>query len=599
MKGLEIFARSLILSGVDFCVLAQARGLEDVSRAFAGQGIETLVPVSETAAMMIADGYARAGRRPGVVVSRGEIAKLITGTTSAWADKTPLLLFSIVPKSEGDSSAWSWRKVDFKEVFKPITRFQARVSRAQDIPELLVRSFREAVSLRGGPVFLEIEASALEEESQFGESDFERIAEMLKRAPDLARPCAAPEQIEQALALLGSASRPLIFSGGGVFRSGAAEELNRLAELLRIPIISSMGGMGSAFASNPCYVGPPSYLAGEAFHAAIKYADVVLAAGCVFSGLDGFGLPPLWSKSIRFIQVNIDPEHIGFNPRAELAILGDLRLVISQMLDRAKGYAAPASREKWVAKLRRLNREHRERIIDEAGRNWKKIHPASLVLELSKFTTEIKDYYVVLDGGNTCLWAGMLVDLPGPGRGFFPTGMGTLGSGLPMAMGVKRVAGDAKVLLLSGDGSFLYNVQEFETLRKYKIPLVTIIFNDSAWNMIRAGQMSSYGEVYGTDLPESDYAAVARSFGCFGVKVRKKEEIAGAIREALASKAPAVVDVDIDVDSIPDSLISFALVEFEGAPLSMKGTLKSILSGRQKLDVRLWNQVKYIFKNFR
>ena len=166
-----------------------------------------------------------------------------------------------------------------------------------------------------------------------------------------------------------------------------------------------------------------------------------------------------------------------------------------------------------------------------------------------------------------------------------------------MAIGVKKAVGEsAPVVILSGDGSFLYSLQEFETLLKYQLPIKVVIFNDSAWNMIRAGQVSFVGEVFGTELPSSDYAEVAKSYGCFGAKVKEKEEIAPALQSALSSDLPAVVDVDIDPDTIPDSLISFAMVEFEGAGFGMLDMLKSLLKGKIKLDIRLLNQLKYILK---
>jgi acetolactate synthase-1/2/3 large subunit len=155
-------------------------------------------------------------------------------------------------------------------------------------------------------------------------------------------------------------------------------------------------------------------------------------------------------------------------------------------------------------------------------------------------------YRVVLDGGNTCLWVGMLMDAPGPGRCFFPTGMGTLGSGLPMAIGIKKAVGDARVILISGDGSFLYNMQEFETLRKYNIQILVVVFNDSAWNMIRTAQLSLIGHIQGTDIPYTDYARAAQSYGCFGAKVAKKDDIDKAVRAAMESHFPAVVDFEIN-----------------------------------------------------
>jgi len=598
MNGLDLLAGCLEAAGVKFCVLAHP-GMEPLEKSLSQKGIESLVPVSETASAMIADGYARASGKPGVVIAKRDLSKLVTGATSAWADKVPLIIVSICEDAAADfCPAFDRSGIDMKRLFKPITRFQARISRPEDIPELLIRAFRESVSFRGGPVFLEILESALEQPSAISDEQFAALKPRLKAAPEPVRSGGDPGLIEKAVKMLSDAARPMIFSGGGVIRSGASAKLNLLAEKIGIPIVSSMGGMGSADPACPTYIGPQSYLSGEAFHTAIREADVVLAVGAAFSGLDGFGLPPLWSEKIKFIQINIDPEHIAYNPPAELSILGDADLVVSQMLERAEKYSPPAGRKSWSEKLRRLNQEHKQRIIEESGMKLSKIHPALLVKELERMVEGDQTYCVVLDGGNTCLWVGMLLDVPGPGRSFFPTGMGTLGSGLPMAIGIKKAAGDARVILISGDGSFLYNIQEFETLRKYNIPLLVVVFNDSAWNMIRTAQLSLIGHIQGTDIPYTDYARAAQSYGCFGAKVTRKEDIEKAARAAMDSPFPAVVDFDIDPNCIPDSLNSFALVEMEGTNLKSTGMLRSILSGQVKFDLRLINQIRYILKSF-
>ncbi len=597
MNGFELMAHFASFCGIDFCVCAQKQIERKISPYFSQKGIELIVPISETSASIIADGYARASGKIGLVLCEEEVEKLITGVTSTWADKTPMIIISIVPEASSNYDFAFERKVDFTQIFKTITRWQKRIIQPDELLESLVQAVAEAVSWRGGPVFLEIALKVLEQKINLSEKELSEFEKRIKRAKEPAKSLPSSKLIDQAFELLARAQKPLIFSGGGVVRAGAVKELNQLAEIMQVPITSSMGGMGSALPTNPMYLGPPSYLSGEAFHYAIKNADVILAVGCVFSGLDGFGLPPLWSCSAQFIQVNIDPEHIAFNPPADLALLGNAELVISELLARAKNFKPSPKRKEWAQKLQRLNQEHRQRIINEAKRDWEKIHPAQLVLELKNLLRELDDFYAVLDGGNTCLWAGMLIDLPGERRGFFPTGMGTLGSGLPMAIGVKKAVGEsAPVVILSGDGSFLYSLQEFETLLKYQLPIKVVIFNDSAWNMIRAGQVSFVGEVFGTELPSSDYAEVAKSYGCFGAKVKKKEEIAPALQSALSSDLPAVVDVDIDPDTIPDSLISFAMVEFEGAGFGMLDMLKSLLKGKIKLDIRLLNQLKYILK---
>jgi len=410
---------------------------------------------------------------------------------------------------------------------------------------------------------------------------------------------AEDDRIDAAIDMLLRAKRPVIFAGGGVVKAGAADLLNEFARKAGIPLLSSMGAMDLVDPYSPMFVGPSSYLAGEAFHYAIKKADVVLAVGTCFSGLDGFGLPPLWSGSIQFIQINIDPQYIAFNPPAVLSIVADAREALLQLSDRLDGLSSPLPDwTRWTESIKRRTREHVERITREAARHKSRngrLHPAAALLPIIE-KIKASDALVCVDGGNTPLWSGMLALLKGPRRVFYPTGMATLGVGIPMTLALKAAAGKRRVILVSGDGSLLYNVQELELVKKYNLPVTVIVNNDSAWNMIRAGEIMQHRCV-GTALPEQDYAAIAESFGIPARRISSLGDIPTVIDAALASDGPMLIDILTDKDVYPDSLASFIRVEFMGSlmPLPLKKMLKfrqnEVHMGRNTMNI-----IKYLMK---
>ncbi len=598
LTGSEVLIRALSSAGVECLFMKEHPETEAIEEAVATEGsIRHIAPVSETCSVPMADGYTRYSGKPAVAITAGggHLLNQIVGVASAWADKSPVISIGVCGDiSESTSPIFDRENWDQAAIFSAVSRWTATVSRWELIPGIVRRAAQEAMSRRCGPVHIEIPLELLKKREEISEKAAAWLSHKTFFAQMQSPPRGDPGMVRSAFELLRTARKPLIIAGGGVIRSGAVEEVNELAMKMVVPITSTMGGMGAALPDNPAFLGAASYLSGEAFHTAIKQADVVLGVGCCFSGLDGFGLPPLWSSSIKFIQVNIDPEDIAINPPAEVAIVGDAKQVIGQMLEHAANAAPGPDRSQWLAKLKRLNKEHIERIMDEASRQWELIHPANVFPILNEVAGD-SDTIVVLDGGNTALWSGMFIPVPGPRRGFFPMGMGTLGLGIPTSIGVKAAVGDTPVSIISGDGAFLYNIQELETMRKYDMPITSVVINDSAWNMIRAGQAMS-GEIYGTDLPAQDYAAVAESYGMEGRRVTKKEELRPTFKEVFESGKAGVVDVVVDPDSIPDSLISFARVEFAGAKMPPSKIIKSLRGGGMKMDIRAWNLLKFIAK---
>ena len=600
--GADLLVNTLKACGVHCVFLESHPATDPVAAALKGSDdLCCINPVSEIACVPMADAYSRYTGEPvaSITAGGGHCLNQVMGTTTAWGDKSPVIAIGI-QEDHAFSAApvFDRETVSLAAVFDPITVYSTTVRQPADIPATVTRAVRDALSAKGGTAYIGIPRSFLAV----------KAAPVVAAGPEplfaqqAAPPMAEPESIQQALTLLKNAQRPFIFAGGGVIKAKAVDAVNEFAKQTGIPLLSSMGALDAAYPDNPMYIGPSSYLSGEAFHKAIKKADVVLAVGACFSGLDGFGLPPIWSGDIKFIQVNIDHPYIALNPGAELAIIADARQVLRQMLTALDDMPPFPGHEKWVAYLKKQNQAHRQRLEKEARRHQPasgRLHPAAGILAVRE-TIEQSDAIAVVDGGNTPLWAGMSVALKGPRRMFFPTGMATLGVGIPMALGVKAAAPDKPVMLLTGDGSLLYNIQELELMKKYNLPLVIVVNNDSAWNMIRSGEVMLNRSI-STDLPDQDYTQVAAAFGMEVVRIKTLADLTpDLMKRALAGDHPMLIDIPTDKNVFPDSLASFIRVEMMGVlmPQPLKKIRRLHQSQARLFSRNTWNILKYLVKTY-
>jgi len=490
------------------------------------------------------------------------------------------------------------RRFDQTAVFQEVTLWRARADSVEDIPGLIAKACAESVRGKMGPVHLDIPARVLRDSA---------TADLFRGLETLTPPAFSPPRmpgdplaVSAAVSLLFGSSRPLCFVGAGVMRSEAVEALAAFLARVGIPVTTSMAGFGAVDSGHECYIGGPSYAAGEAFHNAIRKSDCVLALGTAFGGLEGFGQPPLWSDRIKFIHVDIDPLQLGLNVSPEVLIQGDVKTVLGQMMKEIeeRRLVPHAGWKPWRESLRKMKDQRRARLLKEAYADWPGIHQGRLAHELGKKVME-DDLLMVIDGGNTALYASMYAPSIKPKQIFFPFGMAALGAGVPAAMGMQLASPDRRVMLCTGDGSMLYNVQELETIADRNLPIIIVVNNDSAWNMIRCAQTSMYGGNYiGTELPEIDYAAIARGFGFHGETVTRADQMVPAYARARDGGGPALLNIITDKTNYPDSLISFAMVEFAGAQMEPKNLLAGLWKSRADGWKRNLNKMIYIWKSF-
>ena len=505
------------------------------------QGIETILFRHEQAAAHAADAYTRVTNKPTIcfgTVGPGAL-HLIPGVGTAWSDNIPII--ALVPqvntKYEDD---FTLQYLNQMELFKAITKYRKSIRKIEEIPDAVHKVFREATSGRPQPVLLEIFEDAF-----LSEIEEDKIPILSSdRYRSLSKPGVDIELVKDALDLLLKAEKPLIISGGGVARAEAHDELREFAEYLQIPVMTTIMGVGTMSNKSKCLIG--ASVAGPGLKAAAE-ADVILDLGCKFSYAMGHGDEPFWKDSQKMIQVDIDSTIIGRAKPITLGIVADCKLFLKQILDEVKNTKKIEKRE-WMETLFEIRQNTITSTMKKASKDKIPILPQRLVKDVLEFIDD--DAILIVDGGDIAAYSIEQIDfykLRAPLSYLQAVGMGHLGVSVPYGIGAKLAKPDKQVVTISGDGSFMINIQDLETAARLGLKnLIYVIANNSAWGMIKSGQKLAMGKRFiDVDLPEFNYAATAESFGCYGEVVTDPNELKPALERAKNSGKPAVLDVKI------------------------------------------------------
>jgi acetolactate synthase-1/2/3 large subunit len=571
LMGAELLVQCLIQEEVQF-VFGIPGGqlcpiLDSIRRLGVEAGLQFVMTRHEQAAAHMADAYARVTGKPGVCIGTvgPGAADLVPGVYAAWADSIPMVVLTAQNQTwKSYPERGSTQSLDQLGLFAPITKWGARVTNRQRIPELVQRAFRAAVSGRPRPVHLDLHVDVLMDTGDGRELAFSPTPPARYRAGG--GPTARPELVEEAARILVAAERPLIHPGGGVLRSGAWDEVRELAEYLSAPVTTSQGACGTIPEDHPlCLIA-----AGYGALGAQAMADAVLLVGGRLGDIDFWGRPPFWGEpgEQKLIQIDIEPENIGLNRPVDLALLGDARAVLQALLAAVKRLSPPLPERPDMAEYRATQQAWLAGFEKQAASDKKPIHPLRLVRDVRAFFP--RDAISIVDGGNTAVWAHYLNRVYEPRSFLWAADSGHLGTALPYAIGAKLARPDRPVYALCGDGAFALNMQELETAARLKLPLVVVVANDRQWGMIKAAQMAAYDARYiGVDFDDVRYDQVARACGCYGERVEDPGQITPALARAVASGKPALLDVVVDpwVNLTPPDLENLDAVWMEGCEL--------------------------------
>jgi len=547
MTGARLFAQMMEGYGVTHIFFVPAFML----KAFAemeDMPIRRLMVHGEKAAAYMADGYARASGKPGVCMAQMiGASNLAAGIRDAHMAGAPVIAITGGPTPQS-RYRHAYQEVDDVSQFDAVTKFNAQVDTVTRLPDLLRQAFRVATSGAPGPVHLRIQSHLGQITEQ--EADLDPLVETnYLRAPAF-RPEPDMRRVRDALALLAAGKRPVIVAGGGVMRSEAQAEVVELAEKLRIPVATSLNAKAAILDAHPLAVGVPGAYSRDCANRVLHEADLVFFIGSHCGGqvTNNWMFPP---PGTRVIQLDIDPAELGRNYPNAVSILGDAKVSLRRMIDVAS--REPQDRADWNGRAQQIVAEWRAANAAMRDSGAAPIRPERICKEISDALPA--DGVVVSDTGHAGIWTARFIELKHPGQSYYRTA-GSLGWGFPAALGVKCALPERPVLCFTGDGGFYYHIGELETARRHNINAVIVVNNNSALNQeIKLNDIAYGGKQRGRAeemwrFPEINFAKVAESFGCVGIRVEKPDEINDALKRAIGMDRPVVVDVVSDLYAI-------------------------------------------------
>ncbi len=526
LSGSEILARSLVDQGVDTLFFLMGGPMLETEGALMKLGVRAIDTHHEQAAAYMAHAWGRIKRRAGVCMacSGPGATNLVTGVANAFADAAPLVAIGgSSPKINQHMDAF--QEIDQVGVFRPITKWSARVLDARRIPDLVASAFRQAMTGKPGPVYLDLPGDVL------GQPVEESTLSFPPRHQPLLRSLGDAGAVKEAVALLARAERPLVIGGSGVWWSDAAAAFQRLVEATGIPFYTTPISRGTVPEDHEL-----AFL--NARVKAFAEADVLLVVGTRFNYVIQFGQPPRFGADAKVVHVDIDPTELSHNRPADVAIVGDARAVLQQLLAEATGTIDPSRYAAWTGRLRVLDAEKQAESDKAMSTDQLPIHPLRLCKEVRDFLR--RDAVLVVDGQEILNYGRQSIPTFVPGHRLNSGAFGCMGVGLPFGVAAKVAKPDAQVVVLHGDGSFGINAMEIDTAVRHRVPILVVISNNGGWSG------DPQGNKPGRNLGHLHYEKMAEAFGAHGEFVDKPHEIRPALERAAASGKPAVVNVITD-----------------------------------------------------
>ena len=510
-------------------------------------GIKRILTHGEKAAAYMADGYARASHKPGVCGAQNVgAANLAAGLQDPFLAGSPVLAIT-GRKPRISQHRNSYQEVDHLRPFSAVTKYSVPVDTAEQLPFLLRQALREATSGAPGPVHLDLEGTSGNVVME-GEADLEVIIEENFTRVPAYRPEPEAEMVRAAAQALSEARRPVIVAGGGVTASGAQQEVVQLAEMMSIPVATSLNGKTAIPDGHPLSVGVCGSYSRICANRVVSEADLVLYIG----SHTGSQVTNEWtvpSLDTPVIQIDIDPSELGRSYPAKATLQGDARACLRRLMEVLEPLGP---RTEWVSRAQELVAEWREGVSEVANSDGSPVRPERLCKELTDYLPS--DAVLVSDTGHSGIWTGTMIDLKEQTQQYLRCA-GSLGWGFPGALGAKCALPDRPVICFTGDGGFWYHMSELETALRYGINAVIVVNNNHSLNQekrsndrLYAGQPGNSEELW--HMLDVDLAKLAQSIGCFGIRVDQPGQIQSALEQAIASGKPAVVDVVSDIEGI-------------------------------------------------
>jgi len=544
-------------------------------------GIRLITPRHETTALHMAGAYARVTGRLGVAIaSNGPgVANALPGVAVENGEGNRVLLITSWRRHGivGPDRGGAYQYFDQPAVIRPMAKWSEAALSFERLPELVRKAFRMSWRGRPGVVHLTVPEDVMNGQFEAGPAFANVEPQRYRRTTPLT---SSLDLVERAADLLVEAKSPIIHAGSGVLHGFATEELVRVAELLEAPVTTSWAGRDVIDERHRLAV--PMW-ATDLVNQVRNEADLVLALGSRFGETDWWGKAPYWRRAIeqRVIQVDIDEEMLGANKPVDLAVVADAKTFLAQLAETLAGRdlesvrAQRAQRATQYAAARSSTRQTLDAALDVVGSPMHSSHLAPACQEVFG-----DDAVLVVDGGNTAVWANLYHEVRRPHSMLSTYKFGMLGAGVGQALGAQVAAPDRRVVCITGDGAFGFHPQEIETAVRCDLPIVVLVTVDRAWGMVKVNQEFALNqeklllegglsdeELINTDLGEIRYDLMAESMGAFGIRVSGAGELRTALEKARDCGRPAVVHVDVDrtAHKFAPSLLTFKEMHQEPA----------------------------------
>ncbi|MGN0192134.1 MAG: biosynthetic-type acetolactate synthase large subunit [Candidatus Gastranaerophilaceae bacterium] len=539
MTGAQILLESLKKEGVkDIFGYPGGVILHLYDALYSFKDIKHYLVRHEQAAIHAAEGYARVTGKPGVaIVTSGPGAcNAVTGIANAYYDGYPIIVFTgqVSLNLIGNDA---FQEADIVGITRSCCKHNYLVKDVKQLPHVIKEAFHIATTGKPGPVVIDLPKNILTSKAHFEWPDKVKLPGYNPTYDG------HPKQISRALKLLCDAKKPMIITGGGVVHSGASEELTKLARKLRIPVATTLMGIGTYPEDDELFTGMTGMHGTYCANLSISDCDVLFAVGTRFSDRITGSLRK-FAPDAQVIHIDIDPCSIAKNVRVDIPIVGDAKNVLNAMLEEYEKEQYDLKlpeKEKWLELV-----AERKKVKPELTKSTGKLNPVKVIERIYEITDVLKPI-IATEVGQHQMWTAQTYKFNEPGRFLTSGGLGTMGFGFPAAIGASVAKKDKTVINIAGDGSIQMNIQELATCVQYNIPVIVAIINNGWLGMVRQWQERIFNKHYSqTEIYSPDFVKLAQAYGALGYRVEKEEEIEPVLKEAIAARRPVFIDFVVE-----------------------------------------------------
>jgi len=537
MSGAQMVCEAIIKEGVKHVFGYPGGAIMNVyDEIYKQNSFEHILTRHEQAAVHAADAYARVSGEVGVamVTSGPGFTNAVTGLATAYMDSIPLVVISgQIPLSLIGTDGF--QEVDAVGISRACTKHNYLVRSLKELPKILKEAFYIARSGRPGPVLVDIPKDIT---GEIGEFIYPESVELPTYKPNYQ---GNGRVIKKAVDAILEAKKPLLYVGGGAVLSNASDVVREFAKITGIPAVETLMARGVMGDSNPLLVGMPGMHGSYASNMAMSESDLIISLGARFDDRVTGKLSE-FAKYADIIHIDIDPANIGKIVDVDYPIVGDVKIVVSKMIEKIKDSVKPSRYEAWRTILNRYNEVHPLTFKDSD----EVIKPQWVIQRVGELVGE--DATITSDVGQHQMWAAQFFPFSRPRQWVNSGGLGTMGFGLPAALGAKMADSSKTVINITGDGSILMNIQELVTASEYKIPVINVMLNNHFLGMVRQWQTFFYEKRYSeTDLSyQPNWKMLVEACGGVGYDVTTKEEFDNALKDAIKQNKVAFINVAVD-----------------------------------------------------